>query len=78
MPQMDGRQLADALRALLVEPPRMIALSGFGQERDRAESIDRGFHAHLVKPANVGELLAALDGPRRLDERRTRSGAPMG
>jgi len=62
MPGMDGRQLAAALRTLLANPPRMIALSGFGQERDRAESCRRGFHAHLVKPANIVDLLAALDG----------------
>lgn len=60
MPLMDGHQLADALRARLTNPPRMIALSGFGQDRDRATSLDRGFQAHLVKPANVVELLASI------------------
>ena len=62
MPHMTGHQLADALRALLPNPPKMIALTGFGQDRDRAQSMERGFHAHLVKPANMSDLLASIAG----------------
>ncbi len=60
MPIMSGHELASALRALLPVAPSMIALSGYGQERDLALSRDMGFRAHLVKPVNVSELMAAL------------------
>ncbi|MEP6504321.1 MAG: ATP-binding protein [Betaproteobacteria bacterium] len=61
LPGMDGYQLALALR----ERPgaaslTLIALSGYGQERDRERSRAQGFAGHLVKPANVSELLALI------------------
>jgi len=40
----------------------MIALSGYGQERDRERSAERGFTAHLVKPVGLVELLASVQG----------------
>jgi len=62
LPRMDGHQLADELRRLLSHPPRLIALSGFGQERDRQKSLEHGFAAHLVKPACIADLVEAIDG----------------
>jgi CheY-like chemotaxis protein len=38
----------------------MIALTGYGQEHDRARSQAGGFHAHIVKPVDAEELLRAL------------------
>lgn len=40
----------------------MIALFGVGEDHDRAKSMERGFHAKLVKPANMGELMASIAG----------------
>jgi DNA-binding response OmpR family regulator len=38
-----------------------IALSGYGQEKDLAESRAAGFQLHLVKPVDVDRVLAAID-----------------
>jgi CheY-like chemotaxis protein len=60
---MDGYELARELRVRLgTGAPAMIALSGYGQERDRARSVERGFTAHLVKPVNLADLLASVQG----------------
>jgi CheY-like chemotaxis protein len=40
---------------------RLIALTGYGQESDRARAIDAGFDAHLVKPVDMGRLLEVLE-----------------
>jgi len=64
LPVMDGYELATRLRALLgVRTPRLIALTGYGQEHDRARSRAGGFHAHIVKPVDAEQLLRALAAP---------------
>ncbi len=61
LPVMNGYELAAELRVLLVaEPPRMIALTGYGQSGDKDRSLAAGFHAHLVKPVDLDDLLGAL------------------
>jgi len=42
----------------------MIAVSGYGQERDRERSAQREFAAHLVKPVSLAELLASVEAAR--------------
>ena len=62
---MDGYELAQELRTRLgADAPAMIALSGYGQERDRERSVERGFTAHLVKPVSLADLLASVQGAR--------------
>lgn len=59
----------DVGRALAHRVP-VIALSGYGREQDRARSVEAGFAAHLVKPADPAEVHARLTdllAPRRLD-----------
>ncbi len=63
LPDMTGYELLDRLR----ESRRdgfFIALSGYGQPQDRAQSHAAGFHLHLVKPVDVGELARALEQAR--------------
>ncbi|OUL90549.1 response regulator [Paraburkholderia hospita] len=44
LPGMDGRALASELRTLPCDkPPRMIAVTGFGQPEDRQPSLAAGF-----------------------------------
>jgi CheY-like chemotaxis protein len=65
LPVMDGYELAGRLRAELgKELPRLIALTGYGQESDRARAREAGFDEHLTKPVDGGHLLGALDGTR--------------
>ena len=63
LPVMDGFELATHLRS---RPPtarcRLVALTGYGQERDRARSREAGFDLHLVKPVDAERLLGAIEG----------------
>jgi len=59
MPVLNGFSLAEQLRA---EPwpdgrgPRLVALTGWGQEEDRRRSEAAGFDEHLVKPADLDTI----------------------
>jgi signal transduction histidine kinase/CheY-like chemotaxis protein len=61
LPDMDGNELAQRLRQL----PRMasttlIAITGYGQEADRARTAAAGFGHHFVKPVDMEALLGVL------------------
>lgn len=59
MPHINGYELAPMLRqGLLPERVRIIAVTAWGSETDRAHSRTAGFDAHLVKPVG-GDLLQA-------------------
>jgi len=66
LPVMSGYQLASKLRSVLGDTPcRLIALTGYGQDADRARSKAAGFEQHLVKPVDpqrVVQLVADLPG----------------
>ena len=63
LPAMDGYEVASRMRAQMNGTcPLLVALSGYGQETDRARSAAAGFALHLVKPLETAELLAAIDG----------------
>ena len=61
LPVMDGHELARRLKA---EPAtrqiRLIAMTGYGQPRDRVASAEAGFDAHLVKPVDLDQLAHIL------------------
>ncbi len=71
LPGMDGYELAGRIRAKPTRTSlRLIALTGFGQDTDRERSTRAGFDAHLVKPAGVDEVIAALSvAPSSIVER---------
>jgi PAS domain S-box-containing protein len=61
LPDMTGYALAARLRERIdARPLRFIALTGYGQARDRAQSAAAGFDHHLVKPADLRQLLGLL------------------
>lgn len=64
MPEMDGLTLARRLRENMgAATPRLVALTGYGQQSDRQRAKDAGFDAFLVKPvdpARLEELLHRL------------------
>jgi PAS domain S-box-containing protein len=60
LPGMSGFELADHLRHLTGETPRLIALTGYGQDADRRRSSEAGFDAHLVKPVDLGALVRVI------------------
>ncbi len=62
LPDMEGYEVARRVRAQSsTRHPRLIALSGFGQDRDRQCSQEAGFDHHLVKPASIESLQALLE-----------------
>jgi signal transduction histidine kinase len=62
LPDMEGYEVARQVRAALGHArPRLVALSGFGQQRDRERASDAGFDEHLVKPAAPDALRRLLD-----------------
>ena len=63
LPEMDGYQLAMELRRLgghKTQAAKFIALTGYGQDADKERSRAAGFHRHLVKPIEIGDLLDAM------------------
>jgi signal transduction histidine kinase len=58
LPGMDGYEVARQTRAAGVDA-RMIAVSGYGQDRDRKRAIDAGFDLHLTKPVTVDQMVRA-------------------
>ena len=61
LPGMNGYQVAEELRERGFHG-RLVAVTGYGQEADRARSRDAGFDVHLVKPVDVHTLHLALAG----------------
>jgi CheY-like chemotaxis protein len=63
LPGMDGYQLAGALRER-VPAVRLIAITGYGQDQDRARASAAGFDRHLVKPVDLDALVRMIEPPQ--------------
>jgi PAS domain S-box-containing protein len=67
MPGIDG---FETCRRIRVEPfgsdLLIVALTGWGQERDKRRALDAGFDAHLTKPADPAVLERILVASRRV------------
>jgi CheY-like chemotaxis protein len=62
LPDMDGAELARRLRAMPeTAGALLVAVTGYGQESDRARTRDAGFDHHLVKPIDLDRLQAVLE-----------------
>jgi len=63
LPGIDGYEVARRIRSLPDGARYLIvAVTGYGEERDREQSAQAGFDAHLVKPVDPEQLLAILRG----------------
>jgi two-component system CheB/CheR fusion protein len=61
MPQMNGYELAEALRAMPeYDSIPIIAVTGFSMYSDHGRAIQAGFNAHLTKPINPTTLLDTI------------------
>jgi PAS domain S-box-containing protein len=61
MPGMSGYEVAQAARRdASLDAIRLVALTGWGGEADRARTREAGFDEHLTKPATVGAIEAVL------------------
>jgi CheY-like chemotaxis protein len=77
MPVMDGLETAQQIRVRF--PDRQIALvaiTGWGQERDRQQTEAAGFLAHLIKPVNFDQLDAVLNRIKSADATTAARGRP--
>ncbi len=63
LPGMDGYELAQRLRESY-QPLYLVAMTGYGREKDRKASLAAGFDRHCVKPVDVNQLeeLLAVGG----------------
>jgi CheY-like chemotaxis protein len=62
LPGMDGFALATHLRRLQNGSPlHLIAVTGYGQDTDRAKGLLAGFDAHAVKPLELNSLRNLLN-----------------
>jgi signal transduction histidine kinase/CheY-like chemotaxis protein len=61
LPDMEGYEVARRIRAGGGKQPFLIALTGYGQEGDKAKAQNAGFDAHLTKPVGLKELEPVLN-----------------
>jgi CheY-like chemotaxis protein len=59
LPDIDGFELAQAVRRAGFEG-KLVALTGYGQERDKRRSFEAGFDLHLTKPVDLLDLERAI------------------
>ncbi len=59
----DGYAVARSIRAdPQLRTARLVALTGYGRDRDRARAKEAGFDEHLTKPVDLDALQAAIGG----------------
>jgi PAS domain S-box-containing protein len=62
LPEIDGFELARQIRAeSALGGTRLVAMTGYGQDSDRARGRDAGFDTHLVKPVHADLLKATIE-----------------
>jgi CheY-like chemotaxis protein len=61
LPVVDGYELAVRLRARHGPSLRLFAVTGYGQEADKARARRAGFDRHFVKPVATEALLRAIE-----------------
>jgi len=67
MHSMDGYEVARRVRQTPFNTVILVALTGWGQEKDRRLSAEAGFDHHLVKPASresLNSLFASIQSLR--------------
>src|SRR5207249_9233115 len=61
LPKLNGYEVAHAIRQQpWGQAMVLIAVTGWGQERDKAQAKEAGFDHHMVKPVDPAELMALL------------------
>ena len=65
MPRMSGLDVARAIRQRSSgQRATLIAVTGWGQERDRRIALESGFDYHLTKPIQAEDIQALIDSGR--------------
>ncbi|ACY15752.1 chemotaxis protein CheB [Haliangium ochraceum] len=61
LPDISGYEVARRIRRSAAGSPYLIALTGFGQQRDREAAREAGFDEHLVKPITAALLRRVIN-----------------
>ena len=65
LPLLNGYDLARALRSMAaLRDTTLVAVTGWGQQKDRQMAFDAGFEKHLVKPVSFDQIEAILRSRR--------------
>ena len=72
LPGMDGYEVARRLRELLGSDLLIVALTGYGQQRDRQRSFESGIDHHVLKPFRAEAITELLGRPVESGQRRAR------
>ena len=76
LPDIDGYQLAQQLRAMPeTSGTVLVAITGYGQSKDRERAIAAGFAHHLVKPVDMTALVRVLESVGNAAARASAPGA---
>jgi signal transduction histidine kinase len=62
LPGMDGYEVCRRLRAQGFADMRIIAMTGYGQDKDKQRAMEAGFDEHTVKPVEFAKLTRLLAG----------------
>ncbi len=66
LPGLDGYEVARRVRKKFDSSEiQLVALTGYGQAKDREAALDAGFDEHLVKPVNLDDVARVLSAPRK-------------
>ena len=66
LPELNGYEVAGRVRKQLGKSVvRLVALTGYGQAKDREAVFQAGFDDHLVKPVSPQDLARVLSTPRK-------------
>ena len=66
LPDLNGYEVARNIREQAQQPDLLIALTGYGQEKDIALAVEAGFDLHLTKPIDPEELVAIVGSKLQL------------
>jgi CheY-like chemotaxis protein len=61
LPEMDGYEVCRRLRKQGMVDAQIIAMTGYGQERDHQRSLEAGFDSHAVKPVVIEQILELVE-----------------
>jgi PAS domain S-box-containing protein len=61
LPGFSGVEVARRVHREVAHPPKLLAITGFGQASDREASLAAGFYAHLTKPIDAHHLEGLLE-----------------
>ncbi|HEV7449626.1 MAG TPA: ATP-binding protein [Candidatus Paceibacterota bacterium] len=60
LPDIDGYEVARRMRATFGDDISLVALTGYGQQDDKAHAQAAGFNDHLVKPVSIVDVERSL------------------